>query len=81
MVPFVPSNSLDLTDIKVLLAGGQRDPIVLQAETIRLSDILQAAGASVHVHWHKGGHELGADDIAVAQKWLSSVDWISSKVL
>jgi predicted esterase len=81
MVPFVPRSWPDLADVKVLLAGGQGDPIVPQAETIRLSDILQTAGASVHVHWHQGGHELGDDDIAVTQKWLASVDWVSPKVL
>ena len=80
-VPFVPENPPDLRNVGVLLAGGQRDPIVPQAETVKLSNILRAAGASVEIHWHQGGHELGEDDIMLARKWLASEERTAPRTL
>lgn len=73
MVPFFPQSSPDLSLVKVLVGAARRDPIVSQAETARLVEIFQNAGAGVTVHWYRGGHELSQDDIDVAASWVS--DW------
>ena len=31
------------------------------------------AGADVSLHWERGGHQLGPEDIETARKWLLSV--------
>jgi predicted esterase len=38
-------------------------------------------GADTEMYWHRGGHELGQDDIDAAQQWLSrkSAVWQNSK--
>ncbi len=72
MVPFRPQTPPDLKDVPVLLAAARRDQIVPPQQTSELSAILSAAGARVTTHWHPGGHELGADDIAAANEWLFS---------
>ncbi len=71
MVPF-PAATLvpDLKDVPVLLAAANRDQIVSPQETSELSQILASTGARVTTHWHPGGHELGADDVAAAKNWL-----------
>jgi phospholipase/carboxylesterase/glyoxalase family protein len=71
MVPFRPQHNPNLKDIPVLLAPAKRDQIVSPQETSELSKILTTAGAQVTIHWHPGGHELGADDVAAAKEWLS----------
>lgn len=71
MVPFRPERSPDLKDIPVLLAAARHDQIVRPQQTSELSKILTTAGARVSIHWHPGGHELGADDVAAAKDWLS----------
>jgi predicted esterase len=73
MAPFVPQSSPDLSEVKVLLASGRRDPIVSQAETGRLVKILETAGAHVTINWYRGGHELSQDDVDPAASWVS--DW------
>jgi predicted esterase len=72
MVPFRPQLAPDLKDIPVLLAAAVHDQIVPPQQTAELSRILTTAGARVSTHWHPGGHELGADDVAAAKQWLSA---------
>ena len=73
MVSIDPAPKPDLRKIEVLLAAGQKDPIVAPQETERLRAILETAGAKVTVHWHSGGHGLGRDDVDVATRWAA--DW------
>jgi predicted esterase len=70
MVPFRPNPVPNLKDVPVLLAAASRDQIVPPQQTSELSQILTSAGARVTTHWHPGGHELGADDVAAAKDWL-----------
>jgi predicted esterase len=70
MVPFRPPQPPDLRDLPVLLAAARRDQIVPPQQTSELARILEAAGARVSIHWHEGGHELGADDVTAARQWL-----------
>lgn len=71
MVPFTPDFAPDLGHTSVLLTGGMRDPIVPRDNTERLSAILTSFGAETEVYWHRGGHELGQDDLTAAEQWLS----------
>ena len=71
MVPFHPHPTPDLKGLPVFLAAGRRDPIVSAEQTSALAEILQDAGASISIHWHPGGHELGRDDTASARHWLA----------
>jgi predicted esterase len=70
MVPFVPDVLPDLSGISIFLSAGQRDSIVPAANTRHLSSLFEASGAPVSMHWHKGGHELGRDDLDAAKLWL-----------
>ena len=70
MVPFVPDSPRNLRNVSALLAGGRRDPIVPAEQTLELGKMFEVAGAHVSIHWHNGGHELGADDLAAAKEWL-----------
>jgi phospholipase/carboxylesterase/glyoxalase family protein len=72
MVPFRPQLAPDLKDIPVLLAAARRDQIVPPEQTSELAQIFTTAGARVTIHWHPGGHELGADDVAAAKAWLGA---------
>ena len=72
MVPFVPEAIPDLTGTQALLAAGRKDPVIPPSETGKLAEMLRGAGASVSLHWHAGGHELGQDDIAAAQRWIAA---------
>lgn len=71
MVPFTPDFPADLSRVRLLLASGARDPIVLRENTEALADLFESLGARVEMHWHEGGHELGQDDLTAARKWLS----------
>lgn len=73
MVPFVPDTLPDLSAVPIFLSAGQRDSIVPAGNTRQLSSMFEAAGAPVSMHWHKGGHELGSDDIDAAKTWLEQL--------
>jgi predicted esterase len=70
MVPFTPDIVRNFSDLSVFLAGGIRDPIVPRDQTEQLAAILESGGADVVRFWHRGGHELGEDDIQAAKEWL-----------
>jgi len=70
MVPFTPDIVRDFSALSVFLAGGMRDPIVPRDQTEQLAAILESGGADVSMFWHRGGHELGEDDIDAARTWL-----------
>ena len=73
MVPFVPEGIPDLRGKSVLASGGARDPIAPPEETRRVIALFSSAGANVTEHRHPGGHELGQDDVAATQAWLSAI--------
>ena len=71
MVPYVPQSRPNLRGLDILIAAGNRDPIASLGETKRLAGIFEAGGATVSMHWHQGGHELGKDDLDAAAGWIS----------
>jgi len=57
-------------ELSVFLAGGMRDTVVPHDRTEQLAAILESGQADVSLFWHRGGHELGSDDIDAAKTWL-----------
>ncbi len=72
MVPFPLDSVPDLRGVPVLLASGNRDPVVPKEQVSRLAAMFEGAGADVSIHWHPGGHELGSDDVEAARMWMAS---------
>jgi len=48
-----------------------RDSVVPHDQTEQLAAILESGQADVSLFWHRGGHELGSDDIEAAKSWLA----------
>jgi predicted esterase len=71
MVPLRPESAADLRGAPVFLAAGDRDPIVRREQTEELAALLKGGGADVSLFWHRGGHELGQDDLDAAKSWFS----------
>ncbi len=55
------------------MSSGRLDPITLPENALELARIFKDAGADVSLHWERGGHQLGPEDIETARKWLLSV--------
>jgi phospholipase/carboxylesterase/glyoxalase family protein len=72
MVPLQPPQAPDLSRASVFIAAGRRDPIVPPAETERLAAMLRQYGAHVTLQWTDGGHELAAEEIEAARRWLGT---------
>ncbi|NNJ68142.1 MAG: alpha/beta hydrolase [Boseongicola sp.] len=73
LIPWTPSPQPGLTDRRVLITAGQRDPICPPTETEALAQYLVAQGANTRVEWHPGGHEIAHNELAAAQVFLSDV--------
>jgi predicted esterase len=71
MVPFVPDQIRDFSQLSVFIGAGRLDPIVPSGQIEELAALFQTGGADVTISWGQGGHELGADDILAAKNWLS----------
>jgi predicted esterase len=71
MLPFKPEIVRNFSELSVFIAAGAQDPIVPRDQTEELAGILQSGGADVSMFWHRGGHELGNDDIEAAKTWLA----------
>jgi predicted esterase len=73
MVPFLPEKLLDLSTVRVWIAGGKQDVIIAPAETQRLADLLQAAGANVSAHFFEAGHGLTNEEFVLVSRWLKKL--------
>jgi len=70
-VPFTPDIMRNFAGLSIFISSGTRDTIVPRDQTEQLAAILKSGGADVSLFWHRGGHELGDDDIAAAKAWFS----------
>jgi predicted esterase len=70
MVPFRPTESLNLLGKPVLLLNGTLDPIAPPEEAEALQSILRNANADVQLHWQSAGHGLTQGDLAAARQWM-----------
>ncbi len=61
--------------MRVWIAGGKQDAIIAPAETERLVDLLQAAGAKVSAHFFDAGHGLTKEEFVLAQPLAGPVAW------
>ena len=73
MVPLVPEPLPQLSQVRVLIAAGRRDPIVQPVQSQALADLLTQAGADVTLHWTLGGHNLTREDLEVGERWMAAV--------
>ena len=71
MVPFHPEPRPDLTDTRVLLTGGARDPMIPPDQTEELARILGDCGADVQLELQPGGHELTQAEAASVHLWIA----------
>jgi predicted esterase len=70
-VTFTPDIIRDFRNLSIFLGAADQDPIVPPSQPQELAAIFESGGAEVTLSWHRGGHELGTDDIAAAKRWLS----------
>lgn len=70
-IPFTPDLTRNFTGLSVFIAAGIQDQIVPRDQTEQLAAILEAGGADISLFWHRGGHELGDDDVSAAKTWLA----------
>jgi len=70
MVPLVPDNLPDLSDKRIFLSSGLRDPIATRQEAERLYGLFKQSHATVDLQWQNSGHELTQDDLHTAKQWL-----------
>ena len=74
MVPFEPESLPDLRGTAVFLGAGRQDPLVPEASTLRLAELLTASGANVETHWSPGGHNLSRAELEAATAWIRKGD-------
>ena len=72
MIPLVPELLPNLSNKRVLVSAGLRDPIVASYQTKDLIDLLIRVGANVSVQWQNSGHELTQRDVKLAREWVMS---------
>jgi len=70
MSPVPAPPELDLSASRVFLANGERDPMAPLASTEELIGLLRERGADVVTQRHPGGHQITADGVRAAAKWI-----------
>jgi len=71
MVPIRDVNLPDLAGVPCFIGAGSNDPLCTPQETEELDRMLQAAGASVTIHWETFGHQLTSSEVAAAAAWFN----------
>jgi predicted esterase len=73
MLPYEPERLPELTGTDVLIAAGEADPYSPPDQVRRLTEILNAAGASVTTTVEPGaGHGLTQNDLATLTAWAGT---------
>lgn len=72
LIPWIPSDVEGLSDRKVLITAGKRDPIGPAPKTQALADWFGKQGAGIEIAWHEGGHEITQGELAAAARFLQS---------
>jgi len=72
MVPLSQVELPDLTQTRVLVSGGEFDPIARPIIVRELIQLLLKAGAKVSAQSQKAGHELAAADVDASREWLAT---------
>lgn len=70
MVPLRGTALPDLSGKQVLITAGTNDPISPRQEAEELQETLEAAHASVDVHWESYGHQLTGSEVEAARQWF-----------
>ena len=73
--PMVPLSQVELPNLeqaRVLLSGGEFDPIAKPPIVRKLGELFSQAGADVTVQMQRSGHELTAADVEAARDWLAA---------
>ena len=63
LIPWQPDLGRTLEGTRILLTAGRSDPICPMPLTDALVETLRGAGADVHTHVHRGGHEIARSEI------------------
>ena len=71
-----PATNLSAT--RILVIGGESD-LTYGSYTPTLARLLAQHGAAVESHVVPLGHEFGAEDAAVARRWLGEGDAVSGR--
>ncbi|MGM7722429.1 alpha/beta hydrolase [Metabacillus sp. Hm71] len=69
MVPRRGIEVPDLANTPVFIGAGTNDPLIPQAETKELANVLRQANAAVTEHWGNAGHQLTREEIEKAKEW------------
>jgi phospholipase/carboxylesterase len=71
MIPFDLDPQPALPGVRVLITAGESDPYCPAHMTQRLANWFGAQGAMVSLIWHKGGHEIGANELPAVRDFLA----------
>ena len=72
--PMVPRRGIalpKLDGLPVFIGAGKNDPICPPQETEELQQLLNNAGAKVHLKWDDMGHQLSRAEVEEAAEWFS----------
>jgi predicted esterase len=72
MVPFIPQTLPRLTGKPIMILAGTRDGVVPEAETVRLKELLDKAGADATLRWAEATHAITVQELVAAKEWLSA---------
>lgn len=75
MMPFTPEILRDFSHLSIFIGMGEQDPIVPRSQPGQLAGLFETGGAIVSLFRHRGGHELGPDDVQAAKTWLSELEF------
>ncbi|MQR97356.1 alpha/beta hydrolase [Fictibacillus phosphorivorans] len=72
--PMVPRRGIELPKLDglpVFIGAGNNDPICPPQETEELEQLLNNAGANVHLKWDNMGHQLSRAEVEEAAEWFN----------
>ena len=71
LIPFEPKPAPASPSRRLLITGGERDPICPIPLTNKLLEYFKAQGGDVDMEWHSGGHEIRSSEIEAVRAFMT----------
>jgi len=71
VLPLSPDIIRDFSHLSIFIGAASSDPLIPPGQAYELAVIFESGGANVVISWHRGGRELGDDDVCAAKNFIS----------
>ncbi len=75
MLPFQPTEKINLNNKPILILSSPYDEIIPTTLTLKLINMLNSFNSYLTIQWMESGHALTYQDVKEIRAWFNALDW------